>query len=92
MSAADQNTTLANPSKLLPLELIDKCVGSRFHIIMRNDKEIVGTLFGFDDFVNVVLEDVNEFENTPECKIAAHTAVGSGHFSETLNEYDLNLK
>jgi small nuclear ribonucleoprotein (snRNP)-like protein len=24
------------------------------HIIMKNDKEIVGTLLGFDDFVNMV--------------------------------------
>ena len=67
-AAAVQNTTLANPSQLLPLELVDKCIGSRIHIIMRNDKEIVGTLLGFDDFVNMVLEDVTEFENTPEGK------------------------
>jgi U6 snRNA-associated Sm-like protein LSm5 len=33
---------------------------------MKNDKEIVGTLLGFDDFVNMVLEDVMEFETTPE--------------------------
>ncbi|XP_019857018.1 PREDICTED: U6 snRNA-associated Sm-like protein LSm5 [Amphimedon queenslandica] len=52
---------------LLPLELVDKCIGSRIHIIMKSsDKEIVGTLLGFDDFVNVVLEDVTEFEMTPE--------------------------
>lgn len=48
------------------LELVDKCIGSRIHIIMKNDKEIVGTLLGFDDFVNMVLEDVSEFESTPE--------------------------
>ncbi len=53
-AAALQHTTLANPSQLLPLELVDKCIGSRIHIIMRNDKEIVGTLLGFDDFVNMV--------------------------------------
>ncbi|CAB3980284.1 U6 snRNA-associated Sm LSm5 [Paramuricea clavata] len=53
-------------SQLLPLELIDKCVGSKIHIIMKSDKEIVGTLLGFDDFVNMVLEDVTEFENTAE--------------------------
>lgn len=47
-------------------ELVDKCIGSRIHIIMKNDKEIVGTLLGFDDFVNMVLEDVMEFETTPE--------------------------
>lgn len=33
---------------------------------MKNDKEIVGTLQGFDDFVNMLLEDVTEYEATPE--------------------------
>ncbi|CAL1548198.1 unnamed protein product [Lymnaea stagnalis] len=59
-------TPFANPTQLLPLELVDKCIGSRIHIIMKNDKEIVGILLGFDDFVNMVLEDVTEFESTPE--------------------------
>ncbi|KAF6201473.1 hypothetical protein GE061_003864 [Apolygus lucorum] len=55
-----------NPSTILPLELVDKCIGSRIHIIMKNDIEIVGTLLGFDDFVNMLLEDVTEYEITPE--------------------------
>ena len=57
------NTIELPPPSLLPspLELVDKCIGSRIHIIMKSsDKEIVGTLLGFDDFVNVVLEDVTE--------------------------------
>jgi len=58
--------SLSSPSQLLPLELVDKCIGSRIHIIMKNDKEIVATLQGFDPFVNMVLEDVTEFESTPE--------------------------
>ncbi len=33
---------------------------------MKNDKEIVGTLLGFDDYVNMVLEDVTEYEQTSE--------------------------
>lgn len=45
---------------LAPLELIDKCIGSRIHVIMKSDKELVGTLLGFDDYVNMVLEDVVE--------------------------------
>lgn len=45
---------------LLPLELIDKCIGSRIHVIMKSDKELVGTLLGFDDYVNMVLEDAVE--------------------------------
>jgi U6 snRNA-associated Sm-like protein LSm5 len=68
-------------SQLMPLELVDKCIGSRIHIIMRNDKEIVGTLLGFDEFVNMVrsfekhqvvncqvLEDVTEYEATSDGK------------------------
>lgn len=58
--------TLPNPNTLLPLELVDKCIGSRIHIIMKNDKEMVGTLQGFDDFVNMLLDDVTEYESTPE--------------------------
>lgn len=45
---------------------MDKCIGSRIHIIMKNDKEMVGTLLGFDDFVNMLLDDVTEYENTPD--------------------------
>mmetsp|Transcript_17168 Transcript_17168/g.22652 ORF Transcript_17168/g.22652 Transcript_17168/m.22652 type:complete len:85 (-) Transcript_17168:237-491(-) len=53
-------------ARLLPLELIDKCVGSRIWIIMKGDKELVGTLRGFDEYVNMVLDDVTEYEITPE--------------------------
>lgn len=45
-----------SPSQLLPLELVDKCIGSRIHIVMKSDKEIVGTLLGFDDFVSILFK------------------------------------
>merc|ERR1711879_957986 len=64
--AASTPPAAANPSLLLPFELIDKCIGSKIHIIMKTEREIVGTFLGFDDYVNVVLEDVTEFEKTPE--------------------------
>lgn len=38
----------------LYIELVDKCIGSRIHIVMKSDKEIVGTLLGFDDFVSIL--------------------------------------
>ncbi|VDO27597.1 unnamed protein product [Brugia timori] len=62
------NSTSSNPSTLLPLELVDKCIGSRIWVIMKGEKEIVGTLTGFDDYVNMVLEDVVEYENTVDGK------------------------
>ncbi|KAI0033401.1 like-Sm ribonucleoprotein [Vararia minispora EC-137] len=52
-------------SQILPLELIDRCIGSRIWVVMKNDREFTGTLLGFDDFVNMVLEDVTEYEITP---------------------------
>lgn len=42
---------IAIPS-LLPLELLDKCIGSKIWIILKSNKEFVGTLCGFDDYVS----------------------------------------
>ena len=33
-------------------------------MFMQGDKEIVGTLRGFDEYVNMVLDDVTEYEIT----------------------------
>ena len=57
-----------NPSHLMPSELIDRCIGSKIWVIMKGDKELVGTLRGFDVFVNMVLQDVTEYETTPQGK------------------------
>ena len=49
-------------SKIQPLALIDKCIGSRIWIVMKGDKEISGILRGFDEYVNMVLDDAVEIE------------------------------
>ncbi|KAJ3189001.1 RNA-binding protein lsm5 [Irineochytrium annulatum] len=46
---------------LLPLELVDKCIGSKIWVLMKSDKEFTGTLLGFDDFVSD--------ENTPDGRV-----------------------
>ncbi|KAL6774408.1 hypothetical protein ACKKBG_A24890 [Auxenochlorella protothecoides x Auxenochlorella symbiontica] len=68
MLAPKRSNLGGNPSHLLPSELVDRCIGSRIWILLRGDKEIVGTLKGFDVYVNMVLEDVIEYEITPEGK------------------------
>ena len=55
---------MATTLRLQPLALIDKCIGSKIWVIMKNDKEMVGTLRGFDEYVNMVLDDVTEIEQT----------------------------
>ena len=65
-------------SQILPLELVDRCIGSKLWVIMKSgrsfsaggsvlanqpliaEREFVGTLIGFDDYVNMVLDDVTE--------------------------------
>ena len=54
----------ANPSLLLPSELVERCVGSPLWVLMKGEKEMVGILRGFDVYVNMVLEDVTEYEMT----------------------------
>ena len=49
-----------NASSVLPSELIDKSVGSSVWVISKQDREFVGTLTGFDVYVNMLLEDVTE--------------------------------
>jgi U6 snRNA-associated Sm-like protein LSm5 len=58
-----------NPSHVMPSELIDKCVGSKIWVLLKGEKEIVGTLRGFDAYVNMVLEDVTEYDVTPVGRI-----------------------
>ena len=39
-------------TRILPLELIDKAIGSQIWILLRGTKEVVGILRGFDDYVS----------------------------------------
>ena len=39
---------------------MDKCIGSKIWVLMKNEKEFTGTLLGIDDYVNMVLENVTE--------------------------------
>ncbi|KAI3431746.1 hypothetical protein D9Q98_004788 [Chlorella vulgaris] len=72
MIAPKKQNLHGNPSQILPSELIDRCVGSKVWVVLRGDKEIEGTLRGFDVFVNMVLEDVTEYEITPEGRKVNH--------------------
>jgi U6 snRNA-associated Sm-like protein LSm5 len=56
----------ANQPSLYPLELVDAAVGTRVWIILRGAREFCGILRGFDEYVNLFLEDVDEYTYSEE--------------------------
>ena len=55
-------------SHIQPLSLIENSIGNRMRVLMKDEKEIVGTLVGFDEFVNIVMEDVIEYSGNSDGK------------------------
>lgn len=52
---------MSAPADILPLEVIDKTINQPVWIILQSNREFTGTLIGFDDFVNVIIEDAKEW-------------------------------
>ena len=42
-------------STILPLELVDRCIGAPIWVLMKNEREFTGTLMGFDDYVSTYI-------------------------------------
>jgi len=62
-------STITASSSFLPMALVDKCINSKVWVIMKGDKEFTGILRGFDEYVNMVLDDVKEYTFTTEGKV-----------------------
>jgi LSM domain len=41
-------------------ELIESCIGKPVWVLMKGERELTGTLRGFDDYVNLILDDATE--------------------------------
>ncbi|KAL0209066.1 hypothetical protein P9112_011653 [Eukaryota sp. TZLM1-RC] len=50
----------ASVSEVMPLELLDKATGSAVLVLLKSNQEYQGTLVGFDQFTNLILENVTE--------------------------------
>lgn len=59
----EESKTSAAESMTLPLELIDQCIGKKIRAYLRYHQVYEGTLVGFDDLVNLVLDDVTEISS-----------------------------
>ena len=59
---------MSSVSEILPLEVIDKTIGQEVTILLKDYREFFGTLVGFDDYVNVVIENAVEYLEDQEIK------------------------
>lgn len=60
--ASEETPAGAEVQVVLPLEIIDRCVGQQIKVLLTHNKEFHGKLVGFDDFVNIVLENAYEID------------------------------
>jgi len=47
--------------RILPLEVMDKCIGRKMQVIMRDQREFYGVLQGFDEYMNMHLGACREY-------------------------------
>ncbi|GMM45279.1 RNA-binding protein [Pichia kluyveri] len=61
----------------LPLELLDQCVGKKLRVYLRDRHVYEGTLVGFDDLVNLVMDNVTEVAGSPDNSISDRMLISS---------------
>ncbi|MEE9593204.1 MAG: LSM domain-containing protein [Thermoplasmata archaeon] len=43
-----------------PLQILERSLNKKVSLILKDDRVLVGTLVGYDDYMNMVLEDTEE--------------------------------
>ncbi len=44
----------------MPLNILEKSLNKRVHLILKDNRTLEGRLVGYDDYMNLVLEDTEE--------------------------------
>jgi len=50
----------AEPLMVMPLNVLEKSVNKRIHLLLKDNRQLEGKLVGYDDYMNMVLEDTEE--------------------------------
>ncbi|MFQ5919191.1 MAG: LSM domain-containing protein [Thermoplasmata archaeon] len=43
-----------------PLQILERSLNKKISLILKDNRVLVGTLMGYDDYMNMVLEDTEE--------------------------------
>src|SRR5437870_11710443 len=49
-----------DPSMVMPLNVLEKSINKRVQLLLKDNRILEGKLVGYDDYMNMVLEDTDE--------------------------------
>ncbi len=47
----------------MPLEILERSLNKKINLLLKDGRQLTGTLTGFDDYMNMVLNDTEESYN-----------------------------
>ena len=48
------------PGMVMPLNVLEKSINKRIQLLLKDNRQLEGKLVGYDDYMNMVLEDTEE--------------------------------
>ncbi|MCD6108331.1 MAG: RNA-binding protein [Thermoplasmata archaeon] len=68
----------------LPLDVLEKSVNRRLSLLLKDGRTMEGRLSGFDEYMNLVLEDVEETKDDTKRKVGTIILRGNNVVSISL--------
>ncbi|EMR73773.1 Small nuclear ribonucleoprotein, LSM family [Thermoplasmatales archaeon SCGC AB-539-N05] len=68
----------------LPLDVLEKSVNGKLSLLLKDGRTIEGKLSGYDEYMNLVMEDVEENKNETKRRIGTIILRGNNVVSITV--------
>jgi small nuclear ribonucleoprotein len=68
----------------LPLDTLEKSVNQKLSLLLKDSRRIEGKLLGFDEYMNLVIDDVEEFKGDTKRRLGKIILRGSNVVSISL--------
>ena len=68
----------------LPLDTLEKSVNQKLHLLLKDGRTIEGKLLGFDEYMNLVLDEVEESKDDNKRRLGKIILRGNNVVSITL--------
>ena len=68
----------------LPLDVLEKCLNQKLSLLLKDGRQIEGKLTGYDQYMNMVLSDVEEMKSENKRKLGTIILRGNNVVSISL--------